>query len=240
MIAKAEPNKGLHGNKGPETIQREKKHQEYAARSATKYIVMSMVSVYRSVPSPQSDLYRYPRASESSFLRNPGGQGEDSKMNFSSGGPPILSPSSEDALQPGTGGDGVVSGGGSGQHPAGLAISLPKPTTAQFVPQLPKLEDIDPSLKPVSHGEDEDAKDRVVQQNQMPQSWNGGESTSGPAPSGREQETAGEENDEEFTEELSNGEEGDGQGKSAGDAGDDKKKTKRFRWVAFLFVKKQR
>lgn len=181
-----------------------------------------MVSVYRSVPSPQSDLYRYPRASD---LCNRI-QGEESKMNLPAGIPSILSPPTEKSQHPVPGGDNVR------QHEINQAIASPQPA-GQFVPQLPKVDSIDPSLKPVSHLL-EDTKDRFTHhQNQVSQDWSGGDSTmnaSGPTPPGREPEIVGEENDEDLGEEFSNGEEAEGgHSKSGGDVGDDKKKTKRFR-----------
>lgn len=182
-------------------------------------LVMSMVSVYRSVPSPQSDLYRYPRASD---LCNRI-QGEESKMNLPAGIPSILSPPTEKSQHPVPGGDNVR------QHEINQAIASPQPA-GQFVPQLPKVDSIDHSIKPVSHLL-EDTKDRFTHhQNQVSQDWSGGDSTmnaSGPTPPDREPEIVGEENDEDLGEEFSNGEEAEGgHSKSGGDAGDDKKKTK--------------
>ncbi|OKL62077.1 hypothetical protein UA08_02724 [Talaromyces atroroseus] len=179
---------------------------------------MSMVSVYRSVPSPQSDLYRYSRAPDSIVLRSPGSQGvEESKMGLSTAAPSILAPSIKDSSQPGPG----------AQREASSSLALPRPAAAQFTTQLPKLENIDPSLKPITHLEVEDAKG----QNQVSQTWNGGDSTmSVAAPSSHGPDILGEENDEELAGDLSNGEDADGgHVKSAGDAGDDKKKSKRFR-----------
>jgi hypothetical protein len=180
---------------------------------------MSMVSVYRSVPSPQSDLYRYPRAPESIVLRSPGV--EESKMSISSGVPPILSPSLKESSQPGP----------APQYEASSSLALPKPAAAPFVTQLPKLDNIDPALKPISHLEVEDGKDRLAQPIQVSQPWNGGDSTMNvAAPSGHGPEILGEDHDDELADDLSNGEDADGgHSKFAGDAGDDKKKSKRFR-----------
>ncbi|GAM33304.1 homeobox transcription factor [Talaromyces pinophilus] len=187
---------------------------------------MSIIGVYRSVPSPQSDLYRHSLApgSDSIALRNGiQGQAQESKMSLSSGAP-IFAPSAATPVK-----DCAASSAANTQGDPSGATTLPKPVeSGQFSTQFASTNAF------VERAAVQDEKGGVVsEQNRPAESWgarSSNMSASQTAQAGREHENHGEENDEDLGEDFSNGEEGDGgQGRSAGDGGDNNKKTKRFR-----------
>lgn len=187
---------------------------------------MSIIGVYRSVPSPQSDLYRHPLApaSDSIALRHSSqGQAQESKMSLSSGAP-IFAPSATTTVK-----ENAPPSGGNGQGESSSASSLPKlAESGQFTSQFSNPNAFERTAV-------QDEKGGVVsEQNQPTDSWGAHSSNlsaSQATHGGREPESHGEENDDDLAEDFSNGEEGDGgQGRSAGD-GDNSKKTKRFRYV---------
>ncbi|KAI7975569.1 hypothetical protein EIK77_005935 [Talaromyces pinophilus] len=189
---------------------------------------MSIIGVYRSVPSPQSDLYRHSLApgSDSIALRNGiQGQAQESKMSLSSGAP-IFAPSAATPVK-----DCAASSAANTQGDPSGATTLPKPVeSGQFSTQFASTNAF------VERAAVQDEKGGVVsEQNRPAESWgarSSNMSASQTAQAGREHENHGEENDEDLGEDFSNGEEGDGgQGRSAGDGGDNSKKTKRFRYV---------
>lgn len=189
---------------------------------------MSIVGVYRSVPSPQSDLYRHPLtpASDPIALRNAiQGQTQESKMSLSSGAP-IFAPSAATLVK-----DSAASTAGNAQGEPSGATTLPKPVeSGQFTSQFSSSDALERTAI-------QDEKGGILsEQNRPAESWgthSGNMSASQVTQAGREHENHGEENDEDLGEDFSNGEEGDGgQGRSAGDGGDNSKKTKRFRYVS--------
>lgn len=194
---------------------------------------MSAVSVCRSVPSPQSDLYRYPWASTSeSIIQRNSSQGhvEEIKMSHPSG-TPMFSPSTSASVTK----DNALlgpNGNGSGQHTSGSTVTLPQSeVSSQLGPPFSQPAGLGLTLNPVHHAVDGGKDGIVAQQNQDLSGWNsrdGNMTASQPSQTGREPENVGEENCEDLAEEISNGEE-DGQMKSPNDADDDKRKTKRFR-----------
>jgi hypothetical protein len=188
---------------------------------------MSIVGVYRSVPSPQSDLYRHPLApaSDPIALRNAiQSQAQESKMSLSSGAP-IFAPSASTPIK-----ESAASNAGNTQGSSSTATALPKPVeSGQFTTQFSSSNAFERTAV-------QDEKGGVVsEQNRSAESWgahSSNMSVSQPTHAGRESENHGEENDEDFGEDFSNGEEGEGgQGRSTGDGGDNSKKTKRFRYV---------
>lgn len=202
-------------------------HTTFLYTTATSKIVMSIVGVYRSVPSPQSDLYRHSLApaSDSIALRNGiQGQAQESKMSLSSGAP-IFAPSAATPVR-----DSAASSAANTQGEPSSATTLPKPVeTGQFSTHFA-------STNAFERAAVQDEKAGVVsEQNRQAESWgahSSNMSASQTTQTGREHENHGEENDEDLGEDFSNGEEGDGgQGRSAGDGGDNSKKTKRFRYV---------
>lgn len=196
---------------------------------------MSIVSVYRSVPSPQSDLYRHPLApaTDSIALRNAiQGQAQESKMSLSSGAP-IFAPSAATPVK-----DSAASSAGNTQGEPGNATTLPKPVeSGQFATQFSSSNAFGGSAV------QDEKTGAVSEQNRPAESWGAHSSNMSASQStqaGREHENHGDENDEDLGEDFSNGEEGDGgQGRSAGDGGDNSKKTKRFRYV-FAQVNRRR
>ena len=190
---------------------------------------MSIVGIYRSVPSPQSDFYRHPLASapDSIALRNAiQGQAQESKMSLSSG-PTIYAPPA--AATPVK--DSASSNGGHLQDESRNATAtLPKPVeSGQFTTQFH-------SSNAFERVAVQDEKVGVVsEQNRPAESWatqNSNIRSSQTTQTRRESDPHGEEHDEDLGDDLSNGEEGDGgQGRSVGDGGDNSKKSKRFRFV---------
>lgn len=197
---------------------------------------MSIIGVYRSVPSPQSDLYRHPLApaSDSITLRNAiQGQNQESKMSLSSGAP-IFAPSAATPVK-----DNAAPNPGNTQGEPSSATTLPKPLeSGQFASQFSSSNALERTAV-------QDEKGGIVsEQNRLAESWDahsGNMSASQATQAGREHENHGEDNDEDLGEDFSNGEEGDGgQGRSAGDGGDNSKKTKRFRYVFYSSEQKEK
>lgn len=188
---------------------------------------MSIVGVYRSVPSPQSDFYRHSLgpASDPIVLGHPiPGQTQENKMSISSGASNFAS----SAVNPNK--DTVASSAGNIQGEPNNSMTLPKPVESR---QVTSQFSISNAFERTAV---QDEKDGVVsEQNRPAESWDahsGNMSALQTAHADYEHNNHGIENDEDLGEDFSNGEEGDGgQGKSVGDGGDNGKKTKRFRYV---------
>uniref|UniRef100_A0A093VCU6 Homeobox transcription factor phx1 n=1 Tax=Talaromyces marneffei PM1 TaxID=1077442 RepID=A0A093VCU6_TALMA len=183
---------------------------------------MSIIGVYRSAPSPQSDLYRHPLApvSDSIALRHSNQGAQESKMSLSSGAP-IFAPSAATPVK-----ENAPSSSGNAQGESSSATVLPNPAeTGQFPSQFSNSNLFERAAVQVEKSE------VVTEQNRPADSWGapGSNMSVSQNTQADEPESHGEENDDDLAEDFSNGEEGEGgQGRSAGDE-DNSKKTKRFR-----------